>query len=97
MTTTKFPLGRVVATPGAIAAIEQSGQSPAFFLGQHAAGDWGIVGGEDKLLNEAALKDGSRLLSAYRTLKNVAIWIITEATDDGGHRAATTILLPDEY
>jgi len=25
------------------------------------------------------------------------IWIITEAADDGGHREATTILLPSEY
>jgi hypothetical protein len=30
-------------------------------------------------------------------LKGVRIWIITEATDDGGRRAATTILLPTDY
>ena len=43
---------------------------------------------------EAILDDLSRLLSAYKTLKGVKLWIITEAEDDDGHRAATTILLP---
>lgn len=27
----------------------------------------------------------------------VKIWIITEAADEGGERAATTALLPEEY
>jgi hypothetical protein len=31
----KFPLGRLVATPGALEAMEQSGQSPGFFLDRH--------------------------------------------------------------
>jgi hypothetical protein len=30
------------------------------------AGDWGIVSEEDKRLNDEALQDGSRLLSATR-------------------------------
>ena len=34
----------------------------------------------------------SRLLSAYRTLRNERIWVLTEATDDDGKRLATTIL-----
>jgi len=41
--------------------------------------------------------DGSRLLSAYKTLKGERIWIITEAADDQGRRVASTILLPQEY
>ena len=93
----KFRLGQVVATPGALEALEKSGQTPAFFLEKHVSGDWGIVDKEDRAANEAALVDGSRLLSAYRTLKARKIWIITEATDDQGHRAATTILLPEDY
>ena len=95
--TAKFPLGQNVATPGAIAAMEESGQTPSFFLERHAQGDWGEVCPEDGQLNDEALKDGSRILSAYRTLKGVKIWIITEATDDDGHRTATTILLPEDY
>jgi hypothetical protein len=97
MLTPKFPLGQVVATPGAIEAMEEAGQTPDFFLDQHVAGNWGIVNEEDGALNDQALIDGSRILSAYRTLKGVKLWVITEATDDNGQRGATTFLLPEEY
>ncbi|SRR5579871_2743665 len=97
MTGTKFSLGQLVATPGALEALKESGQTPSFFLAHHAAGDWGEVDEEDWALNNRALVDGSRILSAYRTLKGKKLWIITEAADDDGKRAMTTILLPDEY
>ena len=97
MTRAKFPLGHVVATPGALEALAESGRTPAFFLDQHASGSWGVVDEEDWALNDEALKDGSRILSAYLTLKGKRLWIITEATDNNGHRAATTLLLPEEY
>ncbi len=93
----KFDLGKMLATPGALEVLERSGQSPAFFLDRHVQGDWGEVNREDKLLNDLALVSGERLLSAYRTLKGERLWIITEATDDIGKRAATTILKPSEY
>lgn len=94
----KFPLGQVLATPGALEALATSGESPAQFLAQHVRGIWGDeLSADDKQLNDEALLDGSRILSAYRTSKNAKIWIITEAGDDRGQRAATTILLPDEY
>ena len=94
---TKFAIGKTLATPGALEALEESGQSPAFFLDRHVQGDWGEVCDDDKMLNDQSLIDGSRLLSAYITLKGVKIWIITEAADDQGNRAATTIILPQEY
>jgi len=78
-------------------AIEDAGQDPDFFLDKHAAGDWGEVDAGDKRANEEALVSGDRLLSAYRTLKNVRLWIITEAEDDQNNRAATTLLLPEQY
>jgi hypothetical protein len=93
----KFSLGQTVGTPAALKAIAEAGQSPEFFLGKHVAGDWGEVCDGDKRLNDQALMDGSRLLSAYRTLRNVRIWIITEAADDDGKRETTTILLPSQY
>ncbi len=96
-TMNKFPLGQIVATPAALTAIEEAGQTPAFFLDRHFQGDWGEVDDGDKALNDAALVDGGRLLSAYTTLKGVRIWIITEATDDDGQRACTTLLTPPEY
>ena len=50
------------------------------------------------VLNDEAHHDGSRILSAYILAKtNVKVWIITEAADDDGERAATTVLLPEEY
>ena len=88
----KFNLGQIVATPGALEALKESGQTPEFFLSKHVRGDWGEVCDEDKRLNDQALVDGSRLLSAYRTIKNERLWIITEAD-----RSSTCCLLPSEY
>ena len=93
----KFRLGQLVATPGALKALEEAGQSPAFFLDRHLAGDWGEVDAEDKRVNDQALVSGERLLSAYRTLKGERIWVITEAVGDDGRRAASTLLTPHEY
>jgi hypothetical protein len=95
--TPKFCLGQIVTTPGAISAMEESGQTADFFLNRHISADWGEVGPEDWQLNDEAVKDGSRILSAYRTLKGTKLWVISDAADDKGHRAATTILLPEEY
>jgi hypothetical protein len=88
----KFPLGNVVATPGAIEAMNESGQTADFFLDQHAAGNWGTIDAEDWQSNDQALVEGTRLLSAYSTLKGVKIWIITEAD-----RSSSCILLPQDY
>ena len=87
-----FPLGKSLATPAALEAIDRAGQSPSDFLHRHALCDWGEVCPSDRELNDLALDEGTRVLSAYRTSKDVRIWIITEAD-----RSATTILLPEEY
>ena len=92
-----FKPGRILGTPGAIEALEQSGQSVWELLTRHLAGDWGVVDAHDKAANDEALKDGSRLLSAYLLKTNVTIWVVTEAEDDNGNRAATTALLPENY
>lgn len=92
-----FKLGRLLATPAALQAIEQAGQSPSDFLDRHVRGDWGTASEGDGELNDEAVKDGSRILSAYVTNNGERIWIITEAKDDNGRRTATTILLPEEY
>lgn len=92
-----FPLGQIVATPGALNALEKAGQTPLEFLTRHVRGDWGDVCEEDAEANEQSLKDGSRILSSYRTKLGQKVWVYTEATDDHGQRAATTLLLPEEY
>ena len=87
-----FKLGQVVATPGAIEALERAKITPWSLLSRHVAGDWGDLSEADRQLNNEALKDGSRILSAY-TLNDEAktkVWIITEAEDDHGSRAAST-------
>ena len=88
----KFPLGQTTATPGALEAMAASGQTPEFFLARHQSGDWGEVNEEDQQLNDEALVNGDRILSVYRTLKGVKMYVITEAD-----RSVTTILLPGEY
>jgi len=93
----KFCLGRIVATPGALEALAKADQSALEFVHRHVRGDWGQLDDEDRRLNEESLLDGSRILSAYRTSAGEKLWVITEAADDRGHRAATTLLLPDEY
>jgi hypothetical protein len=95
--TKKFSLGRIVATPGAMQALQAAGQSADQFLVRHVVGDWGDLDDEDKSLNDAALIDGSRILSAYTTRKGERIWVITEAVNEVGLRYSTCLLLPSEY
>lgn len=97
MTTPSFMPGRVLATPGAIEALERASQNVSEFLTRHLEGDWGAVSADDKAANDESLKDGSRLLSAYLLGTQVKIWVLTEAADERGNRVATTVLLPDEY
>ena len=92
-----FPLGQILATPGALDAFADKVDRPTDFLCRHAAGDWGDVCDDDAALNDQALLDGSRILSAYKTSQGVKLWIITDAADDNGNRQCTTILLPSEY
>lgn len=107
----KFQLGQCVATPGALALLEQTGFSAAFLINRHLHGDWGDVCKEDAEMNELALKDGSRIMSVYRlvSLEKLkatpcskrsdlpTVWVITDAADDDGIRRCTTVLRPEDY
>lgn len=88
----RFPLGRLMTTPGALDAIQESNQSPVDFLARHAQGDWGDIDDEDKKANEAAIKQQSRVFSAYHTTDGAKLYVITE-----WNRSLTTILLPEDY
>jgi hypothetical protein len=88
----KFLPGRIVATPGALAALTDSGELPFEYLNRHIHGDWGEVDQHDRLENELSLEQGWRVLSAYTLKSGVRIWIMTEAD-----RSSTCILLPEEY
>ena len=87
-----FPAGQIVATPGALALLEQINMSPLEFLSRHLRGDWGDLCQEDKTENELSLKRGFRLLSSYQVTDSETLWVITEAD-----RSVTTLLLPAEY
>jgi hypothetical protein len=88
----KFPLGQLVATPGALAALATAGQSHIALLARHIQGDWGDLDAEGIAENEFSLQHGFRLFSRYTLADGTIIWIITEAD-----RSASTILLPSEY
>jgi pilus assembly protein CpaF len=65
-----FDLGQLVATPGALAALEKTGQNAMEFLSRHVRGDWGELPEEDKTENQFSFGKGFRLLSSYRTTAN---------------------------
>ena len=92
-----FSIGKLLATPAALEALEEAKVDIIDLVERHIAKDWGDLSEDDWRLNDEALHDGSRILSAYILLTDVKIWIITEATDENGERAATTALLPEEY
>lgn len=91
MSAARFPLGRLVATPGALALLTSAGENPAALLDRHQTGDWGDVLPEDARENELSVREGFRVMSSYK-VSGKRVWIITEAD-----RSSTCILLPEEY
>ena len=90
-------LGRTVATPAALAVLERHGVGSFALLSRHQRGDWGDLNQHDRAANEAALKNGSRILSAYM-VKGDRIWVITESVgQDGVTRSSTCLLTPECY
>ena len=87
-----FSLGQVVATPGALDALQEAGQDPRELLHRHQHGDWGDMVEEDKAENDYSVNKELRIFSAYILSTGVKVWLITEAD-----RSASTFLLPSEY
>jgi hypothetical protein len=85
-------LGQVVGTPGALAALHEAGELGQVYLQRHRCGDWGELDADDWRTNDRALREGTRVLSAYPLLTGAKLWIITE-----WDRSVTTLLLPEEY
>jgi hypothetical protein len=86
-----FQLGQIVATPGALALMQETGTNPQKLLNRHVNGDWGDVCKEDAEENDFSVRYGHRILSSY-VVGDGNVWIITEAT-----RECTTFLLPVDY
>jgi len=93
MSSSLFSLGQIVSTPGALEALKAEGTNGLELLRRHVSGDWGDLCEDDRRENALSVKEGFRILSAYRLSRTGAkLWIITEAD-----RSVTTFLLPEEY
>ena len=86
-----FPIGRLVATPGALAFCKEHRINPIHFIARHGARDWSQMDRENQAANLAAITDGTRILSAY-VYDGTRVWVVTEAD-----RSVTTLLLAEEY
>ena len=85
-------LGKVVATPDALTALNKAGVSSLTLLARHASGDWGDVEDEDKEANDKSVINHDRVMSLYKLSTGDRAWVITEAD-----RSSTCLLLPSEY
>ena len=104
--TARFPLGQIVATPGALELLQETGFSAAALISRHVHGDWGDLCEEDRAENEFAVTRRLRILSCYRLVDAArlaatptekrsslpTLWIISEAD-----RSVTTLLRPSDY
>jgi hypothetical protein len=106
-----FALGLMVATPGALEALEEANASPMSFLQRHVTGDWGECGKYD----QTTLTPEEEELGAFATSDDAKLnkWgvhhagrILSAYTLATGirvwvitesDRTATTILKPEEY
>lgn len=93
-----FHLGKFVFTEGGdrILDLEEPDEDLVDLLKRHVSGDWGEVSQDQKDCNDKAIKDGSRIMSAYTLSTGKKIIILTEASNELGHRKVTRILASEE-
>lgn len=85
----RLQLGRVVATTSLISELRLGDEPDQMVLARdlwplverHLAGDWGEINPCDRRVNEQALRDGARVLSAY-TVRTTRVWVITDGETD---------------
>jgi hypothetical protein len=70
----KFNVGKVTISTEALCALVASGQDADFFLQKHASGDWGDC---DPATQEQGLREGSIVVSRFRTLRRKIIVVTT--------------------
>lgn len=97
----RFTLGRVIATPGALAACDAAGVTAGDCLRRHLLGEWGDVGAADAADNERAVVEGGTLASAYvlpagggASGASAAVVFVITAADRG---RTTVLLAPREW
>jgi len=84
----KFALGQTVITANAKAVLPEL--DVVLALQRHHSGDWGDVDNHDRQVNEDALRNGDRLVSIYKSVRDKKFYIITDGD-------VTTVLLPEDY
>ena len=90
--TSRFPSGRVIATPAALKIMSNDMELAAMLMVRHCAGDWGDIDNEDWSLNDRSVDRRGRLLSVYKLVGHGTVWLLTEAD-----RSYTTYLVPSDY
>ncbi len=91
----RFNIGRLVATRNVSDQMEKDAAFDAFVsycFRRYITCDWGDSCKEDKLENDAAVRDGERIVAEYVYDKETKLWIITE-----WDRSVTTLLFPEDY
>ena len=74
----QFPLGQIVATPGALAALATTGTSAVSLIQRHARLEQGALDDEDHQANKDALVYGTRVFSSYKAEgAEETFWVIT--------------------
>jgi hypothetical protein len=84
-----FPMGELWVTRGAKDNL--SDQEIWIAFARHSIGDWGEQSEDDRQANEAAVREGRYILSAYRSLSGLKFYVETPAD-----RSATVVMLPEE-
>lgn len=88
-------LGKLHASPAAIAAIAAAGIDPAVLVARHGNGDWGDVPLEVALANNTAVTAGGTIASAYPI--PTAGSVITVVTDTTQAATTTTVDVAGEH
>lgn len=83
-----------MATPGALNAFAATGENPINYIVRHMNLDPGSLGAEDQLANLQAVREGTRVFSAYELRDGTRIWIITEGRSDRHSYLTLTTTLP---
>ena len=92
MKTACVELGRVLATPDSLKALEESGEDRLVYLDRHQSGDWGHLNEADKQRNDRAVVEGGRIMSQYELTTGDWIWVLTNSD-----RSETTLLIPGQF
>ena len=94
LTEPQFALGQLVATPAALALVDELNLNLFVLVRRHQRLDSDVCA-EDAQANRAAVTYGDRVLSSFHLApgrNDARLWLITESD-----RSSTCALLPEEY